>query len=252
MVCNNQIERICLTILQRWQLSVNIHRYHGCRHMRLELHIQFIGVFILDFGGHHLPGVGDGLELDENVLTVGITRRDKQGTLIFGVAVGTDNEFIVAFRQVIHHKMPVGIRHARGHSLQRVVALHRDIGSCQVRAMPAIGVPCIFVGDIHQQRAHGIGDGGDAVWDAHTLAAFAVDGEVAGVANKCRGAVRRETNGNVCRVVDRQRRQRVTAHHRHPRHIRQRHGDVARRPRAVVVDLEIHYLALSASHRRSE
>ena len=55
MVCDNQIERICLTILQQWQLPVNIHRYHWRWHMRLELHIQLIGVFILDFSGHHLP-----------------------------------------------------------------------------------------------------------------------------------------------------------------------------------------------------
>ena len=148
--------------------------------------------------------------------------------------------------------MSIGIRHARSHSLQRVVALHRDIGTRQVRAMSAIGIPCVFVGDIHQQRARGIGDGCNAVWDAHALAAFAIDDEVARIAHKCRGAVCRETDGDVCRVVDCQRRQRITAHHRHPRHIGQRDVNIACRPRAVVVDLEIHNLALATGHRRNK
>ena len=248
MVCYNQIECVWFTILQQWKLSVNIHRYHWGRHVRLEFNIQIIGVFIFNFGRHHIPCIGNGLELDEDGLTVGVASHNLQYALILFVAVGTDNELVVTFRQVVHRKQSIGIGDARGHRFQGVVALHRHVCTRQMRAMAVVGVPGVFVRHIHHQRAGRIGNGGNAVRNAHAFAAFAVDGKVARIANEI-STVSYETDGHVCGIMHRQRGQRVASHHRHPRQIGQRDEDVARRARAVVVDLEIHYLAPSTSHR---
>ena len=216
------------------------------------LHNQLVSVFVLNFGGHHLPRVSDSLELDENVLIVGFSSRDVQVVLVLLVAVGADDELVPSLRQIVRHKNSVGIGHSRSNGLQGIEAFHNHVGPRKVRAVAVVGVVRIVVGDIHHQRACGVGDGGNTVRDAHPLTTFAVNGEIARVTNESGGTVCGETDGDVGGVVHSQGGQRITPDHRHPRHVRQRDIDIARRTGAVVENLEIHHLALSTVHRSGD
>ena len=196
---------------------------HWLGYIGLKYRYKLEGVFILNLGRLYIPRIGYGLILHKCIHSGGAAGSHTDIVNIFIMTVGSHFHAIIAFGQTfralsvsvgvaLYMEQSVFVSVALSYRLKRIIVGNGHKSTCKMRTMAAVGVVGVFVCGIHKDGTCRFGDGIDVVIHHLVVAAFAVNDDGAGVLHQVDVLTRRQTQGEVSRVVDRYRRQGVATH----------------------------------------
>ncbi|OQC14632.1 MAG: hypothetical protein BWX73_01712 [Lentisphaerae bacterium ADurb.Bin082] len=151
LIGENHAEHVRLPRQQERHLGRHVRLHHRHRNVRLVGNGQFDFIAILDLHLDHLPGIGDGLVVQEHLQGGFPTRLDLDVAHFFGVLLLADHDFAEADRQFFQGDLAVGLGEAAGQLLVGVGIAHHHQGAPKVRRMGFI--VRIVVNGVHGQAA---------------------------------------------------------------------------------------------------